>query len=97
MTQTMTKTQRRLMFHESFEALVQTLGEVLPPEQRSPAQQQLLEDAEFQVRVLRGGQCKLHPTPIRTLKRRAARHARLINAYAEALRTGTITVRSIAP
>lgn len=93
---TMTKTQRRLAFHESFEALVQTLSDVLPAEQRTAAQQQLLEDAEFQVKALRGGQFKLHPTPIRSLERKAARHARMLADLEEGLRTGAVTIRSVA-
>ncbi|MCM2317967.1 MAG: hypothetical protein NDI93_01400 [Pseudomonas sp.] len=96
-TVTMTKAQRRLSFHESFEALVQTLGEVLPAEQRTAAQQQLLEDAEFQVNVLRSSEHKLNPIPIRTIERRAARHARMLADLAEAFRTGAVTIRSVTP
>lgn len=93
----MTKSQRRMLLHESFVALVQTLGEALPAAQRSTAQQQLLEDAEFQVRALRIGQLKLHPTPIKTLQRRKASHQRLLDQLCNAFRTGQVVIRSITP
>lgn len=93
----MTTSQRRLMFHESFEALVHALAHALPAAHRTPAQQQLLEDAEFQVSVLRTGQLKLHPTPIKTLQRRKASHQRMLAQLCDALRTGQVSIRSITP
>ncbi len=93
----MTKAQRRLDFHGSFEALVQVLGEVLPVEQRTLAQQRLLEDAEFQVKALRICQHKLQATPIRAIERRAAYHARMLAGMEKAFRTGACTIRSVAP
>lgn len=93
----MTKTQRRLAFHESFEALVQTLGDVLPAEHRAPAQQQLLDDAKWQITAPCGSQAKLTPNPISTPQRRQARYQRMQDQLCDALRIGQVTIRSIKP
>lgn len=45
-------THRLLRFHESFAALVTTLADALPSDQRSFDQQQLLEVAQKQLAML---------------------------------------------
>lgn len=92
----MTKTQRRLAFHESFEALVRTLGDLLPADQRSFAQQQLLEVAQFQVAALRRGRLKLHPSHVSTLQRNQAHHQQLLVEVVAALGAGQVAIRRLA-
>lgn len=79
-------THQLLRFHESFAALVTTLADALPPDQRSFDQQQLLEVAQKQLAMLEQAKCTLMPEPIAARERRHARHGRMLTELMRQIR-----------
>lgn len=75
-------THRLLRFHENFAALVTTLGDALPVDQRSFAQQQLLEVAQKQLAMLEQAQCTLVAEPVAV----RARHEQMLATLVQHIR-----------
>lgn len=79
-------THQLLRFHESFAALVTTLADALPSDQRSFDQQQLLEVAQKQLAMLEQAKCTLMAEPIAARERRLARHEQVLTELVQQIR-----------